>query len=457
MAGTGPCTDTITGDVMRFREVSGPEAKPGTIEVHIIRPGWGSSGYYFEEKLKKACENGVYPVGMHMHWDHPTPTQEFEQPARTTGTIAAVLTEQGHYLDEGDSGAWDGPGVYAMAEVRPKFQEDLKWLAGKIGVSHYVEGTAGEGVAPDGKKGRIITELIPSPFNSVDFVTIPGAGGHSRFNEVQQRESNASGSMEDIRDRLHIAVRNKFGETGDGMEKYGTWIIASYPDHCVFEAPDGMNYDVPYSIEEDGSITLGEPKPVEITYQPKESRMTPGKQLSIRLSEIMTNDPEVVAEIRKQVAEDLQIESQTEAQKKKMAEAETRIKTLEVENKDLRSKIAEKAAREFVTTEVSKANLPESVGKVLTESLVKQAVLAEDGSIDAVKFGLIVSEAIKAKQAEIADILRESGASGVHDNGPITPGNAAEVQRAREEYRNTLVENGMSTQQANRLAGIEVA
>lgn len=360
---------------MRFREVSGPEAKPGTIEVHIIRPGWGSSGYYSEEKLKKACETGVYPAGMLMHWDHPTRQQEEDQPARVTGTIAAVLTETAQYREEGDPDAWDGAGPYALAEVRPKFLEDLKWLAGKIGVSHYVDGHSEDGEAPDGKKGRIITELLPSPFNSVDFVTIPGAGGHSRFNEVAERGKS-------------------------------------------------------------------------------EAHMT-GKQISIRLSEIMANDPEVVSEIRKQVAEELQIESQTEAQKKIMAEAETRIRILESENKDLRAKIAESAAREFVTAEVSKANLPESAGKVLTESLVKQTVLTEDGSIDAVKFGLIVSEAIKAKQAEIADILKESGASGVHDNGPITPGNAAEVQRAREEYRNTLIENGMNREQANRLAGIE--
>lgn len=363
---------------MKFREVSGTTVKQGSIEVHIIKPGWGSSGFYSEEKLKKACENAVYPVGMHMHWDHPTLTQEIEQPARTTETIAAVLAEQGHYLEEGDPAAWDGAGIYALAEVRPKFQEDLKWLAGKIGVSHYVDGSAEEGVAPDGKKGLIITELRPSPFNSVDFVTIPGAGGHSRFNEVAERGK-------------------------------------------------------------------------------AEEHMT-GKQLSIRLSEIMTSDPEVVAEIRKQVAEELQIESQSEAQKKKMAEAETRIKILEAENKDLKAKIAEKAAREFVTAEVGKANLPESVGKVLTESLVKQAVLTEDGNVDAVKFGLVVSEAIKAKQVEVADILRESGVSRVHDNGPISPpGNPADVKKAREEYRDTLVENGMSTQQANRLAGIEVA
>ena len=375
MAANKPCTDTITGDVMRFREVSGPEAKPGTIEVHIIRPGWGSSGYYSEEKLRKDCETGVYPAGMLMHWDHPTRQQEEDQPARVTGTIAAVLAEAAQYREEGDPDAWDGPGPYALAEVRPKFVEDLKWLAGKIGVSHYVDGLSKEGEAPDGKKGRIITELLPSQFNSVDFVTIPGAGGHSRFNEVAERGKS-------------------------------------------------------------------------------EAHMT-GKQLSIRLSEIMTSDPEVVKEIRKQVTEELQIESQSEGQRKKLAEAETRIKALESENKDLKAKIAEKAAREFVTAEVGKAKLPESVAKALTESLVKQAPLAEDGSIDAVKFGQIVSEAVKAKQTEIADILKESGISGVHDNGSAPAGNPADAKKAREDYRDTLVENGMTKEQANRLAGIE--
>jgi hypothetical protein len=377
MASNRPLSDTITGDVLRFREVSGPSAKPGTIEVHIIRPGRGSSGFYFEDVLKKAVESGVYPKGMLMHWDHPTRQQEEDQPARVTGTIAAALAEQAYYLEEGDPAAWDGPGVYAKAEVRPKFQEDLKWMAGKIGVSHYVDGLSKEGEGPDGKSGRIITELLPSKFNSVDFVTIPGAGGHARFTEISK--------------------------------------------------------------------------------QSKEETMAPDKQLSIRLTEIMTSDPEVVKEIRKQVAEELQIESQSEAQKKKLAEADTRIKTLESENKDLKAKIAEKAAREFVVAEVGKAKLPESAGKSLTESLVKLAPLSEDGSIDAVKFGQIVSEAVKAKQTEIADILKESGVSGVHDNGSVPSGAPADATKAREDYRDSLVENGMTKEMASRLAGIEVA
>lgn len=182
----------------------------------------------------------------------------------------------------------------------------------------------------------------------------------------------------------------------------------------------------------------------------------PDKQLSIRLSELMMSDPEVIAEIRKQVAEDLKIDALNDEQKNKLKEAADRVKVLETENKALKGKIAEGAARTFVITEIGKAKIPETAGKVLTESLVKQVPLGEDGSIDTVKLGTIVTEAIKAKQDEIAAILKESGKGGVHDNGIPASGTPAEIQKAREEYRDSLIENGMTKEQASRLAGIEV-
>lgn len=413
-----PDPSLITGDVMRFREVSGPQAKPGMIEVHIIRPGRGSSGYYFEESLKKAVEAGVYPAGMLMHWDHPTRQQEEDQPARTTGTIAAVFAEKAHYRDEGDPNAWDGPGPYALAEVRPKFREDLKWLAGKIGVSHYVNGKAEENaVAPDGKKG-VIKYLTPDPFNSVDFVTIPGAGGHSRFNEVKMRE-----------------------------------VIKHEGDKWVLYSQDGSKVLGTFDSEQEAQDREDEIKRLA---KPEESRKRmAGKQLSIRLSEIMASDPEVITELRKQVAEDLHIESLNESQKKRLTEAETRVKTLEAENKVLKVKIAEKAARDYVVAEVVKAKLTETAGKSLTDTLVKSVPLAEDGSIDTAKFGTMVSEAIKGKQAEVAAILKESGVTGIHDNGMPNPGTEAEVKRAREELRDSYMESGKTREEACRLAGIE--
>ncbi len=361
---------------MRFRESAESGARPGLIDVHIIRPGWGSSGYYGEAQLRKACEMGVYPKGMLMHMDHPTRKQEADNPARPTETLAAVLAEAGHYETDG----WDGPGVYSTADIRPHRREDLKWLSGKIGVSHYVDGIAEDGVAPDGKKGRIITELRASPFNSVDFVTIPGAGGHSRSIAEVLKESQSNNQRK---------------------------------------------------------------------------KMTESKQLSIRLTEILASDPEVVAEIRKQEREALKIDALNEDPKNKMKESATRITTLETQLKEARAKIAEGAARTFVAAEVAKAKLTETASKTLTESLVKAVPLAEDGSIDTVKFGVTVTEAIKEKKAEIDAILKESGRSGIHDNGgSINTGTEAEVKKAREDLAESYVANGKTREEANRLAGI---
>ena len=477
---------------MRFREVSGSAAKPGTIEVHIIRPGRGSSGYYSDDVLKKACEDGVYPSGMLMHWDHPTRQQEEDQPARVTGTIAAALNENAQYRAEGDPNAWDGPGPYAIAEVRPKFAEDLKWMAGKIGVSHYVDGKSVEGKGPDGKKGRVITELVASPFNSVDFVTIPGAGGHSKFNEVRLRElsavpENPTGSkigpdatgfcaltesdfpkdmpMSEIRKRFAYDGNIAAGSTG----KDENFSLLKLPHHdpvsgdvrpnCVraaLQAIPGGRTGKPMDL---GSKTKEvtahlEAHLAEIDKQKKEHKMS-DKQFSLRLTEIMQSDPDVIAEIRKQVAEDLKIESLNEAHKAKLTEAETKIKALESKNKDLQVKIAESAARDYVVAEVGKAKLTETVSKSLTETLVKQAVLAEDGTIDTVKFGTIVAEAIKAKQEEIAAILKESGATGIHDNGTPPGGAPTDPKKAREELRDTYLSMGKTKEQANRMAGIE--
>lgn len=201
--------------IARFRlaEAGKPDASGLAIDVHIISPGWGSSGYYSDLALQKGCEAGVYPLGMHMHLDHPTREAEQTQPARTISgesPLVAVLTVAGHYLESG----WDktpdnptGAGVYAMAKVLPRYVEDLKALAGSIGISHYVSGKSEVGVAPDGRKGPIITELIADPMNTVDFVTVPGAGGHYRtlFESIGILRATNTESTKAIRAREALA------------------------------------------------------------------------------------------------------------------------------------------------------------------------------------------------------------------------------------------------------------
>jgi hypothetical protein len=190
----------------RLIEAGKPDASGMLIDVHIIAPVWGSSGYYSESVLREACKKRVYPEGMHMHLDHPTREAAKNQPARTISgdsPLAAIFTEDGHY----DPRGWDGSGVYTQARVLPKFVEDIKAMAGHIGISHYVDGISEEGTAPDGRKGPIIKELRASPLNTVDFVTVPGAEGHYRtmFGEMKVRHD----PNPNVPQRKHMTEENQ--------------------------------------------------------------------------------------------------------------------------------------------------------------------------------------------------------------------------------------------------------
>lgn len=105
---------------------------------------------------------------------------------------------------------------------------------------------------------------------------------------------------------------------------------------------------------------------------------------------------------------------------------------------------------EYVKAEITKAKLPEASGKVLTESLIRQVVLTEDGEIDSPKFAQIVSEAIKAKTEEIAAVLKER-APGIRDNGGAAPPAGAHDQLV-ESFTTAYLKQGLSPEVAKRRA-----
>lgn len=141
----------------------------GTINVKIIAPGWGSSGYYTEEVLRRDGPQ-KFAKGVKLYWDHPTRTEESERPERSLNELAAELTEDARYVEDHPA----GPGLYAEAKVFDRFRKPVDELAPHIGVSIRALGKAMRGQA-EGKTGPIITEI--SAAKSVDFVTTPGAGG----------------------------------------------------------------------------------------------------------------------------------------------------------------------------------------------------------------------------------------------------------------------------------------
>lgn len=143
--------------------------RDGTVPIRIIAPGWGSSGYYSAEVLKRDGPN-VFKSNLHMHIDHPTPAEEAQRPERSITTLGGVLASDARWEDNGPA----GPGLYADAKPFAEFAERLPELAPHIGVSIRAVGKATHGEA-EGKRGPIIQEITAA--KSVDYVTIPGAGG----------------------------------------------------------------------------------------------------------------------------------------------------------------------------------------------------------------------------------------------------------------------------------------
>lgn len=143
--------------------------KDNTISMKIIEPGWGSSGFYPAAVLERDGPK-VFKSGLHMFVDHPTETEAREKPERSVRDIAAVLTSDAIWQEKGSH----GPGLYADARVAAPFREVLDDIAPHIGVSIRAAGTVKHGEA-DGQSGNIVESLVSA--HSVDFVTVPGAGG----------------------------------------------------------------------------------------------------------------------------------------------------------------------------------------------------------------------------------------------------------------------------------------
>lgn len=157
----------IMGDIVPLVEKA--TAPDGTIPIKIMQPGWGTSGYYSPELLERDGPK-VFTAGTQMFIDHPTESEERERPERSVRDLAGELVEDA---------AWDpynafGPGLYSRAKPLGEFAGVLDQLAPHIGLSINARGRAKEGEA-EGKEGAIIQEITAR--RSVDFVTVPGAGG----------------------------------------------------------------------------------------------------------------------------------------------------------------------------------------------------------------------------------------------------------------------------------------
>lgn len=179
----------VRGDVISLVEKSVRE--DGTALIKVIKPGWGSSGFYSEGVLKRDLGK-AFPKGTKMYWNHPTAAEEKDRPERDLRDLAAELVEDTRY----DVNGADGPGGYARAKVFSAWRPIVAELAPHIGTSIRALGKATQGEA-EGRRGPIIEEL--STGRSVDFVTMAGAGGKvvELFESAHERILKEAGDVDE--------------------------------------------------------------------------------------------------------------------------------------------------------------------------------------------------------------------------------------------------------------------
>ena len=157
--------------------------------VRLITEGAGSTGIYTKEALQGSFAE-AFPIGTHMYIDHASESEQWDRPEGTLTKLAAVIAETPYWSDSPE------PGMYATVEVLEQWAPFIEQVSDIIGVSIHCgaqlaqtdDVVMAEDVPP------VIESFIPSPVNSVDFVTVPGAGG--RLVEALESFKNGNAIMD---------------------------------------------------------------------------------------------------------------------------------------------------------------------------------------------------------------------------------------------------------------------
>ena len=193
------------------------EVKGGNdiVPIKIIQPGWGSSGYYPKEVLERDGSK-VFTKGVKMFWNHQTVSEEYERPEGSLDDLAGEFISDARYEENGLA----GEGLYADAKIFDKYKAVVKDLAPHIGVSIRASGIAEEGEV-NGERGMVIEELLNA--KSVDFVTVPGAGGKV----IEMFESIGRKPKENVMEKELKEAQDKIAEQETELSAKGVELEAA--------------------------------------------------------------------------------------------------------------------------------------------------------------------------------------------------------------------------------------
>jgi len=367
----------------------------------LISPGWGTSGYYSTQVLK---EDGpkVFTSGLKMYWNHPTKHEEQQRPEGDLRYLAAELTSDAEYMENGP----EGPGLYANGKIFEQYKEPIKDMAEHIGLSIRAGGETSPGEA-EGRRGPIVEKI--SYAKSVDFVTEAGAGGEI----VELFES--------------LNPHNKRGVKMEEATK--DEVIQLIAEMCDEE------YEEVMKMEKDALKQAIDQKYKE-KYDDNDEEMDE--------AHIKKNFPEIVESIRKEEKDKLYDDKGKLKEAKKMSEKQIQelqesLNEANTEKEKLKERLLLKEAKDIVSSKVSEADIPEITKNRLIESLSKNPPVT-DGEIDTEEYDTAIDEAIKEEVNYLAEAVQAGKVTGMGDSDK----GEEDSEKVDAEYKESLSKLGIS-------------
>jgi len=451
--------------------------RDGTMSLKIIQPGWGSSGYYPKEVIERDIPK-VFPAGTKMYWNHATATEEMERPEGDLRNLAAVTVSDPIWLESGPN----GPGMYAEARPFAGYASVIDEIGGHIGVSIRGKGrhTTGE---KEGKSGRIIQEIAAG--KSVDFVTEPGAGGAvvqifesapsatplpapdiatflseagrvlSKANETKLKAAleqlTAVLSLLDSEDTSEAAhwlgqrikealsnndlgerLRNKLHSRFGGKETYVWTRDWSVDDGWVVFEINTKNAAKTYRLgmaTTKNDVLLAEDDPVEV-------------RVVTRYEPIVTSSEVSEAGAARQLStEDAMSEQELKEARTALADRDAKLAETNAALAKMREQLLLREARDFVTGELAKTDLPE-ITRIPPAGHLARNPIATDGKLDEAAMGKAVETAVTEARAEIATLLGKDGRVTGNGEQPETNGDQPTIEAARVRLNESLAKIG---------------
>lgn len=413
-------------------------------EIVIISEGWGSSGYYGSDVLKRDIPR-IFPIGSHMYLNHPTEREDMERPERSVTDLVGVLMSKPRLA---------GIDMVAEALIYEHWVPVIEAMAKDIGLSIRAYGVSEEGDA-GGKRGTIIKALTEGL--SIDYVTKAGAGGkigkliesaREQAVPVEEKRNAAHWLESRIHREFTYYADSLFGEgyltreerkalsgaIGEGLEAFSVAVERDAPallNRDPYADPEGQETEV----EEGNNGRNSADRSIK-----KEHKMEVDDRDFAELKESVKTLKESQEETAKKVEEAEGREKEANERADRAEEANRRIK-------------AESVAKEAVDSKFPK--LPDEAKKRAVESALDKIPTKEvEGKTQLDEAELKTLAESKAESE--AKYLAEAGAGTVEGFGstaaPVKPGGSTEVSESEKEAKKALQESfeakGMSEAEA---------